>query len=215
MTPVFGFLENAEEAFRELITNVLLVAGGFLVGYLLGGALAWAVARYALRLKNGTEHIKAVGKPVGGIVLALIVALIVFTGRGKGPGEGGEGKGAATNPSAGTAEPKAPDARTGPNVVVPKVDLKPADVTLRVTVLGGDDVKNERFYLLEDDRNPLTFPELKAAVEARRAREKGKVSLAILFPAKNALSRDHPAVTQLAKWAAEVAGLDVVFPAAR
>src|SRR5262245_53888235 len=122
MMPVFGFLENAEEAFRELITNLLLVAGGFLVGYLLGGVLAWAVARYALRQKNGTEQFKAIGKPVGGIVLALIVALIVFTGRGKGPGDGGDGKGNANDPNAGKANPKADPSKIDPKIDVPKID---------------------------------------------------------------------------------------------
>ncbi|WP_439621501.1 hypothetical protein [Gemmata sp.] len=213
--PLFGFLEGAENALTELVYNLLLIAGGFLVGYVFGGVLAWAVGRYAFKRKD-TYNFKAVGRPVGGAVLALIVALTVLTGRGKPIGDGGDGKGtASTDPSGRTGPPVAPpDAKADPKAPS-KVEIKPADVTLRVTVLGGEDVVNERFYQLDDDRTPRTFGDLKTAITERRKGEKGKVVVAILFPAKNALPREHPAVAQVAKWAAEDAGLDVVFPAVR
>ncbi|MBA4187633.1 MAG: hypothetical protein C0467_06395 [Planctomycetaceae bacterium] len=214
---LFGFFTNAENAITELINDCLLVAGGFLVGYVLGGVLAWAVGRYIFKQKD-TSNFKAIGKPVCGAILAVIVAMIVFTGKGKPIGEGGDGKGSSNNdPNSGKSNPPNPnpDLKTDPKVSPPKVDIKPADVTLRVTVLGGVDVVNERFYLLDDDRTPKTFAELKTAISERRAKEKGKVVVAVLFPTKNALPREHPAVTQVGKWAAEEAGLDVVFPAVK
>ncbi len=212
--PLFGFLSGAQESFNELLHNTLLVAGGFLVGYVLGGILAWVIGRYALKQKD-TSNLKAVGKPVCGAVVAIIIAMIVFTGRGKPLGDGGDGKGTTNNDSNGKANPSNtnPDPKLDPKLAPPKIDIKPADVTLRVTILGGEDVQNERFYLLDDDRTAKTFAELKTAITERRKNEKGKVVVAVLFPVKNALPREHPAVTQVAKWAAEEAGLDVVFPA--
>lgn len=213
--PLFGFLEGAENALTELVHSLLLIAGGFLVGYVGGGLLAWAVGKYLLKLKD-TYNLKAVAKPVCGALVAILVAALVLTGKGKPVGDGGHGKGSPnTDPNGKAGPPVAPpDGKADPKAP-PKVDIKPADVTLRVTVLGGEDVVNERFYQLDDDRTAKTFGELKAGIAERRTNAKGKVVVAILFPAKNALPREHPAVTQVAKWAAEDAGLDVVFPAVK
>jgi hypothetical protein len=49
----------------------------------------------------------------------------------------------------------------------------------------------------------------------QRADPAKKVALVIQFPAKNAPAREHPAVTLLARWANEEAGMDVSFPAAK
>jgi hypothetical protein len=216
MIPLLGFLSDAKEAFTELVTGLLMVAGGFLIGYLLGGVVAWAAGRYVFRQQD-TTSLKRLGRPVGGAVLALIVALIVFTGRGKPHGEGGDGKG---DPN---ADPNATKSGTPP-VSVPKVDpnaappktpeVKPAESTIRVTVLGGTDVRDGRFYRIDDDPNPKTFDELKQAVTARKATEAGKLMVAILFPEKNALPLGHPAVVDVSRWAKEEAKLDVLFPAA-
>lgn len=213
--PLFGLLEGAENALTELVHSLLLVAGGFLVGYVAGGLLAWAAGKYVLKLKD-SSNLKAVAKPVFGALVAVIIAAIVLTGRGKPVGEGGDGKGTAATDLSSKAGPPVtpPDSKADPKAPA-KVDIKPADVTLRVTVLGGEDVVNGRFYQLDDDRTPRTFDDLKAAITERRKSEKGKVVVAVLFPARNALPREHPAVTQVAKWAAEDAGLDVVFPAVK
>ena len=81
-----------------------------------------------------------------------------------------------------------------------------------MTVLGGEDVRDGRFYRLDDDPAAKTFPELKAAVLARKAAETRKTALWLLFPEQHAPARDHPAVIQLDRWA-EQNGLDVVRPA--
>jgi hypothetical protein len=212
MTPVFAFLTDAKEALTELVTGLLMVAGGFLVGYILGGIDAWAAGRYLLKQKD-PEVFKRVGRPVGGVVLALIVALIVFTGKGKPLGEGGDGKGNPdTDPNARSGTPPVPH-KNDPDIKLPKTpEVKLADATLRVTVLGGTDVREGRFYLIDDDRTPKTFDEFKQAVTARKAAEKGKLMVAILFPAKNALPLGHPAVVDLSRWVNEEAKLDVLFP---
>jgi len=45
MTSLFAILEGAQEALTELVTGLLMVAGGFLVGYVLGGIVAWSAGR--------------------------------------------------------------------------------------------------------------------------------------------------------------------------
>jgi hypothetical protein len=215
MVPLLGFLSDAKEAFTELVTGLLMVAGGFLVGYVLGGVLAWAAGRYVFKQQD-TTSLKRLGRPVGGVVLALIVALIVFTGKGKPHGEGGDGKGDPdTDPNAPkSGTPPASPPKIDPKVVPPKTpEVKPAEATIRVTILGGNDVREGRFYLIDDDPTPKTFEEFKRAVTARKAMETGKLMVAILFPEKNALPLGHPAVVDVSRWAKEEAKLDVLFPA--
>jgi len=216
MTPLFAFLDDAKEAMNEFVHNCLLVAGGFLVGYILGGVVGWALGKWVFRQK-APDTLKKVGRPIGGVILALIVALLVFTGKGKPHGEGGDGKGAPSpDPNKANQQSPQPEPKIPPNVpIVKQPDGKPADVTIRVTVLGGEDVQVDKFYLIDDDQTPKTFTELKDAITARKAKEKGKVAMAILFPTRNALSREHPAVTRVVRWANEEAGLDVTFPASK
>jgi hypothetical protein len=217
MIPLFAFFSDLENRFTQLIEGLLLVAGGFLVGYLLGGLVGWALGKWVFRMRDRSTP-KQLGQPIGGVLLAIIVALIVFTGgRGKGPGGNGDKTGTSDTVANQNAQPKAdPDPKTQP--ILPKPpDVKPADVTIRVTVYGGGAVTGERFYQLEDDKTLKTLDELKQAITTRQAAEKGKITVAILFPGdKNvALPQEHPMVTRLAKWAREEAGLDVTFPANR
>ncbi len=215
--PLFAFLSDAREAIAELVNNCLLVAGGFLVGYLLGGVIGWALGKYVFRQESPDLLHKAC-RLIGGVVLALIVALIVFTGRGKPHGDGGDGKGSPNDEGKnGKATPANtdPNQKVDPNTLPTPPKITPGDVTIRVTILGGEDVLQDRYYLLDDDRSPKTFAELKTAIVERKGKEKGKVMVAILFPAKNALPHESPAVTQVSKWVNEVAELDVIFPKTR
>lgn len=84
---------------------------------------------------------------------------------------------------------------------------------MRITLLGGTDVKDQRFYLIDDDAAPKSLAEAKAAIQKAKDATSKTLGLEIRFASQNALPQDHPAVTQLARWAREVAGLTVTFPA--
>ncbi len=207
---------NFEDLITELVVGLLMVAGGFLVGYIIGHVLGWAVGRYALRMKNGTRNIKVIARPMCGALLAIIVAVLVFTGRGKGPGDGGGGKGTPGDPTNSSTDPTA---KVEPKVVIPKIDLKPADQTIRVTIIAGTAVPGEgRFYMINDDAvaTAKTLVELKKYIEERKVAEKGKLTLAILFPIDRNMApsdRKESKVTDVTRWATEDAQLDVIFPA--
>jgi hypothetical protein len=219
---VFGFLTDLRAEFAELANDVLLVAGGFLLGYLLGGAIGWALGKWVLK-QNSTDTLKRIGRPVGGIILAIIVALIVFTGKGKPHGDGGDGKGTQntdTDPKKNSAPNVETSPKSDPKITTPKIDATPVELTIRITVLAGTAVPAEgKFYLLDDDsRNDAkSLTDLKKAIEERKAKIKGKLTLAILFPSDPNLAppRNDKKVTDVTRWATEEAGLDVTFPATR
>ena len=215
MPPLFAFLENAQNAVVEFVRNCLLVAGAFLVGYILGGVIGWAVSKYALK-RQSTEIYSRAGRLVGGVLLAFIVALLVFTGLGKRWGPGGDGAG--TPSETGTKDRTDPSSSSDPRVAPPKVDQSPVEMTIRVTVLAGAAVRSEgKYYLVDDDPNPRSLAEAKESILARKAKSKGRTMLQVLFLSDPNLAppRIDPKVTDVTRWATEEAGLDVTFPATR
>jgi hypothetical protein len=196
----------------QAVVNVLAVGGAFLLGQVLVGVGMWCFA------PNSPPGLKRGCRLLGGAGLAVLVAIIVFghgqgwtlfggggTGDSKGNGpteQKGEGTGTTTAPTA-PATPSAPTPATAPEPATgPKV---------RVTVLGGADVKDERFYQLDADPAAKTFAELTAALAAKKAAGH-TVRAEVVFSAANTLPRDHPAVTRLTAWAL-ANGVTVTFPA--
>jgi len=214
------FVSGAAERLAGLAIKCLAVAGGFLAGYLLGGLIAYALDRWVFGQK-APDVVKRGVRWVCGLILAIVVAMIVFGEGGGGFGlGGGEGKGSGATGGEGknkqTQQPATPDRDRPPVSPVTPADNRPTEVVIRITILGGTDVVQERFYLIDDDRTPRTFAEVRAAVGARKAKDPRKTTLAILFPPPpNRLPLEHPAVTQLVNWARDEAGLDVTFPAGK
>src|SRR5918995_1979240 len=88
--------------------NLLAVGGGFLIGHVLTGVIAWALDRWITGGKT-PQGVHRVARVFGGIALALLVALLLFGqggyGIGDGPGGGpnsndkGTGGGTVTPPT--------------------------------------------------------------------------------------------------------------------
>lgn len=207
------------EKIGQFLVNGLAVAGGFLVGWVLSGLAAWFLDKRLTRGKT-PAGVHRVAKILGGVGVAVLVALVVF-GRGTGwnfLGGGGTGDGDSPAPSTGKGGPGGPN--TGPPTTDPgKTPPTPIDPTppatrerVRVTLLGGEAVKNERFYLIDDDATPRTLAETRAALAGRKEAAKLPLGIDLRFAADNALPPTHPAVTLLANWAQQN-GVAVTYPA--
>lgn len=188
------------EGIAAFAVKCLAVAGAFVVGYALIGLIVFALDRWLAGGKTN-KGFKRVLRMLGGLAAALLAAYVLFySSGGKGLFGGGSdantGTGAPAAPASTTEQPATP---TPPKT--PEVPLSPTDRVVRITVLGGSDVKDQRFYLIDDNANPLTFDEAKPAILARKPTDMRKLRLEIVFPEKNALPPEHEAVDQLDKWA--------------
>src|SRR6478672_9259004 len=102
------FVSGMAERLAGFAIKCLAVGGGFLAGYLLGGAIAYALDRWVFS-KKAPDLVKRSVRMVSGLVLAIIVALIVFGEGGGGLGlGGGEGKGTGTPSGEGQSKEKPP-----------------------------------------------------------------------------------------------------------
>jgi hypothetical protein len=217
------FVSGMADKVAVIAVKCLAVAGGFLAGFVIGGVAAWAFDRWVFARKT-PDFVKQAVRVLSGLAVAILVAMIVF-GDGSGGGLfGGSGDGTGTGTPQNTDSGKKSDTPApsvkppDPKVVPPKVDavrtpeVKPTDVVIRVTFLGGADVTGDRFYQLDDDPAPKTFEELKAAITKRKESEPRKVYLAVQFPARNRIAEDSVNVTQVTEWARNSMGIEVLWP---
>lgn len=164
--------------------------------------------RWVLANKSPDQLKKAISL-LAGIALAVIVALIVFGEGGSGlfggGGGDGQGKGQPTPADNGKAAPvPTPDTKKDEpkKEDPPKVPPKPTPGDVRVAILAGDEVRDGRFYVIDDDTAPRNFEEFKQVITARRAAT--KTELTVVFRFKSApLSDNHPAVRRVVAWVNE------------
>jgi hypothetical protein len=205
------FFEVSSATVTQFFLNLLAVAGGFLAGYVLGWILCLAFDKWVLGKKSPQGLHRAV-QAIMGLIVALLVALMVFgSGTGGGGGTGnGQGPGNQTGSPGTNPNPTTP-ASTATLPTPPMKEPNPSEV-VKIVLLGGEDVKDERFYQLEGQKSALTFAELKGLIQDRKAASTKGLTLEIRFQAKNMLSRDHVAVRRLQTWATSEAALNVTFP---
>ncbi|MBP3953709.1 hypothetical protein J8F10_00135 [Gemmata sp. G18] len=206
-----GFASGLSEKLAGYVIKCLAVGGGFLVGYFVGGAVAWALDRWVFAHKAPVQ-LKKLCSFLCGLVLAIIVALIVFGDGGGGllggGGAPGDGKGTPAPEDKGKQQPTPPvPPQDDPKIVLPKVEPKPSDPKptpgdVRVAILSGADVRDGKFYVLDSEATPKTFDELKKAITDRRANTKIELTLVFRF-AKDPLSNSHPEMKRLSAWVQE------------
>lgn len=198
-----GLASGASNKLAEYAIKVLAVGGGFLVGYATGGLAAWALNRWVFAHK-APEQLKRVCALLGGLALAIVVALILFGSGGGGLfGSGGGPNGSDAVPNDKGKEPPTVTPKEEPKLVPPKVEPKPPEARptpgdVRVAILGGADVSDGKFYLIDAVPGPKTLDELKRAIADR---PKGKDEIVLVFRfAKEPLSDTHPEMKRLSAW---------------
>jgi hypothetical protein len=200
------------------ILKVLAVAGGTAVGWLGGGVLFRVLVRLSLQRSVPRKLLVPI-RALGAATLGLAVWVWAFSSGGSGPGLGGwfgsghagGQSGVKTQPEP-SAEATAQRPATAPKPAALEPQAGPGRDTLRIEILGGGRVKDERFYLLENENDPRTLTEVRKIIQLRR-QDQDKIPLRglVIMVYGSSVARDHPAVQTLVKWA-EGNGLSVTFP---
>ncbi len=189
--------------FGLLVVKVLAVVGGVAVGALGCGWFAKLIVRVVTHQKLPPRMVTGF-RILGGLAMGLLIWTWVFSAGGVG-GMGGSGsgwwpfgqaggKGVALEKQVVAPPPPPPQAQAEPPQPE-KTDI------LAVRMLGGARVKEQRFYVLEDE-GPRDFADLQKAIEERKQKQPTLGRLDILIYS-DSVDRDNPAVTELARWARE------------
>lgn len=204
---LFGMLDLGLQ-----ILKLLAVAGGAAVGGFGCGRLVRFLAQTLFRRRVPPRVVTAV-KLLGAVALGWAVWLWVYgpggSGWGVGGGLGGLGSGrekATGTPPASPSlvqqeEPIETNRKEPP---APERESAVGGESVRVEMLGGARVSGQRFYRLEGESEARTIADLRQALEERRRRPHKTVVKGIeIVIYENSVSKDHPAVKDLEKWARE------------
>jgi len=205
-------LAEGLDGITRLVLGTLAVAGAFLMGYV-AAMLFLSIGMRAFTRKVIPLKLNKLLRIVAGLVAAILVALFVFGegGMGYGAGSGGlpgSGKG-STGPKAET-EVKPDEPKVVPSKVPPKESEKP-EGRVRVTVLGGSAVVENRFYQFENQSGGLTLKEIESRVADRRASPGLPLTQIEIYVYQDSSDIGGRAVRDLQEWSIGQ-GLKVVFP---
>jgi hypothetical protein len=183
-------------AIQWLIVKWLAVAGGVAVGFFGGGLLLIGLCRATVH-RRPPQFALRITRLLGGIALGWLVYLWAFgigTSGGLGGGGGWWPFGSQGGP--GTAERQSNS--ESPDVVKEESPLNPTSVQVRV--LGGKEVVEQRFYVVQNEPRARKWNELVDALTELRNKDANlRIVEIILYP--ESVDRDNPAVRDLEAWA--------------
>jgi hypothetical protein len=178
---MFNFGENQ---IVGLAMKCLMVAGGYAAGYVLTMFAGIGFDKLVTHRKSPDELHK-VARIFGGLIAAILVALLVFGGfGGGGSGDGkGEGQGDRQGQSAGTGTNSATDPAATKPTDPAKTEASVTVEAVRVRVLAGDEVEkgSEKFYRLDGRPTGVDRGGLAAVVGDRKKGAKGAVVVVYEF----------------------------------
>jgi hypothetical protein len=197
------------ESVERFFTNGLIVVGGFALGYVFTGMLAYAFDKWATKGQSPAGLHKLI-RWIGGIVVAVIVALYLFQG-GKGTGGTG-GEGNAPSPQlAGTGSVNTPVTSQTPTSTKPVPNVQTHEI-IRVTILGGSQPE-AKYYVAEDEsRRTVDIDGIKSHILNRKKSSEKPVVLELRRHPTPTILRNNPIVTDLENWARNEERLGVIFP---
>ncbi len=180
------------------------VVAGALAGFM-GSGFIVRKSTTALVRKEAPRALVFPFRVVGGALGGWLVMLAFGGGQGWFGGGDGIGDGGAPG-----VQPSASQPTDNRAVKLPaKPEVVPAHTqTLRIRLLGGPRVANEKFYQIDNQPQAFTLSELKRTIDLQK--QQGLKGIEILIY-QNSVARNHPAVHNLEDWAGQQ-GLSVTIP---
>lgn len=180
--PAVSLTDFSQGNIAAFATGCLTVVGGFLTGYVVGMLAGKAFDKLVVR-RESPHGMHKVIRYTCALIVAIIVALIVFRGGDGGNGNGGGSK-PGENASGSGTEP------TGVSTVgtpATKPDIAPAKIQIveavKVRIYFGNDVEanTEKFFQVNDDPAKTDLAGVKATVQQRKLAAKGRVVIVYEF----------------------------------
>jgi hypothetical protein len=167
----------------QFLLKVLAVAGGAAIGFFATGLFLKVAGRFFFRRKGRLPAYNLV-RSLGMVAFGFLVYLWAF-GAG-GAGFGGAGGWWPFGGKGGTVD-KEKD--------VP-------DRVIQIRFLGGKDVVEQRFYLIDQEKAAKNWDELVSELKKRQQADSRLKALEVVLY-QGSIDRENPAVTRLEKWARE------------
>jgi hypothetical protein len=184
----------------------LAIAGGAALGGLISGWVFRLAVKPVVKRPAPLPMVRLI-QGLGALAGGLLV-WAWLSGPGSGFGSGfGLGSGSGQGPGTTAASPSTPKTTSESESPPTKSDKEnkaspPGANSLRIVLLGGDRVKDQRFYVLEGRNQPLTLSELQHAIRTRlQDKEQPPLKSLELLIYASSVAKDHPAVLNLVKWA--------------
>jgi hypothetical protein len=189
----------------QFLLKVLAVAGGGAIGFFGTGLFLKLVGRFFFRRKGQPPAYNFV-RSLGMVALGFLVYLWAFGAGGGGFGGaggwwpfGGKG-GTGTDPSLSGQAPDKQAVEPLPKII--DKEKAASEHVIKVRFLGGKDVVEQRFYLVDQEKEAKNWEDLVIVLKKRQQADRALKSLEIeLF--QGSIDRDNPAVTRLENWARE------------
>jgi hypothetical protein len=165
-------------------------------GVLGGGFIGNLIAPWVAKTRRGQSGILVGGAAIGGIIMWLAISHTGGGGFGLGPGSGpgkGTGDGSVHKDAAGKDHK---DAKADADK---DKSTKTQIATATVVVLGGERVKEQRFYVLGNDA-PRNRTDLEKVLEEQKSKNEALKELEIVLYT-DSVPKDSEAVTRLEEWA--------------
>jgi hypothetical protein len=192
MPDIFG--GNIQDIFF-FVLRLLAAVGGFLAGWVLGGPAAAVLGRLAFH-RPMPPSARFVSKLGSGLLVGLLVFWYLVLGPGGGGGGRGGGTGAGVGPGKKGSGPAKVDGK-GTGEDVGKGSLSPktqkSSERLAIKLLGGAEVKDGKYYLIDKSSTALDAAALKSRLEEVR----NKIAGVDIIVSDNSVGTDHPAYRYL------------------
>jgi hypothetical protein len=204
-TAIFGLLPVplAQLDLGMLLMKLLAVAGGAVLGGAIAGTGARWLTRFTIR-KQAPRTFVLSSRIVGCALAGIGVWLWAFGAGGSGFGFGTGGLGSGGENYVGyqpvKEEDKAPSDTQPEQKPVDKPGANGLSVA-RVQMLGGTRVQQDRFYVVDEQPQPVTLPELRELLATRKKQEKDPLKVVEIVVYEDSVDKEHPAVLDLEKWA--------------
>lgn len=202
-------LANVFENVGRIVLNILAIAGGFLIGNVLALILCRVLAKFALKSRFPV-WVEAIARIAGGIIVAILVALLVF-GDG-GWGFGGSGGGRPGGPGGSSAQQQGDntdDPKEKPKTdQKPKIDPLPSDDTIKITIMRGSAFP--KTFRFEGYTEAVDLETAKNMLRQRIQSGKGKLKSVTFLLYANSTAPDGTVVEELKRFVTSL-DLDVTL----